>query len=127
MAKPQGGNQKFRPYFTSPELSEIISCLKENPSQARLSISRYLESYLLKINHGVISPSHTLEPTLEQKLGFAQISEPIHAIDKAAYEKHVSNPSSCTPQEIAEALDYKYRSNLMTPEEEKEYEQRNIS
>lgn len=119
------GAQKYRPYFTAPELSEIIASLKENPTPKRLAISRYLESYSLKITHGVISPAHTLDPTIEQKLGFA--AEPKHAhgefTEEELYKLWRENPAILTPPGLARVLDYRYRSDLMTPEEEKAYEQ----
>lgn len=119
------GAQKYRPYFTAPELSEIIASLKENPTHNRLAISRYLESFAIKITHGVISASHTLEPTIEQKLGFA----PAPAMpegnktEEELFYIWCKDPSSLTPGNLARVLDYRYRSNLMTPEEEKAYEQ----
>jgi len=114
------GAQKYRPYFTAPELSEIIASLKEKPTPNRLAISRYLESFNLKITHGVISPSHTLEPSIEQKLGFASTVRELS--DEELYQNWKASPTLLNPSEIARVLDYRYRSNLMTPEEEKAYE-----
>jgi hypothetical protein len=117
------GDQKFRPYFTAPELLEIITALKEKPSPARLAISRYLESYSLKITHGIVSPSHTMEPSIEQKLGFSEASNGSQSFtDKACYDLWSKDPSGCTPRMIQQAVDYRYRNNLMTTEEEKDYE-----
>ena len=115
------GAQKYRPYFTAPELSEIIASLKENPTPNRLAISRYLESFNLKITHGVISPSHTLEPTIEQKLGFASPT-PAGMTDYELFVQWKNNPNSLNARELSIILDYRYRSNLMTSEEEKAYE-----
>lgn len=115
------GAQKYRPYFTAPELLEIIASLKENPTPNRLAISRYLESFNLKINHGVISAAHTLEPSIEQKLGFAAptLGE---MTDEKLFNIWKNNPTLLNALEIARVLDYRYRSDLMTPEEEKAYE-----
>lgn len=122
------GAQKFRPYFTASELQEIITCLKTFPTPARLAISKYLETYSLKISHGVISAAHTLEPTIEQKLGFAESAPTGPGLKgEAAFEKYTSYPASCTPAELAEVLDYRYRNNLMDSSEEYQYEQAQIS
>lgn len=115
------GAQKYRPYFTAPELSEIIASLKENPTPNRLAISRYLESFNLKITHGVISASHTLEPSIEQKLGFSE-SPKDEMTEEQLYRIWQATPTLLNPSEIAKVLDYRYRNNLMTPEEEKAYE-----
>lgn len=116
------GAQKYRPYFTAPELSEIIASLKENPTPNRLAISRYLESFNLKITHGVISPSHTLEPTIEQKLGFAPASQIEEFSEEELHKIWQENPRTMSPPGLSRVLDYRYRFNLMTPEEEKAYE-----
>lgn len=57
---------KYRPYFTASELSEVIRCVKL--SSQNISLLRYLESYALKISHGVITESITLQPTLVDSL-----------------------------------------------------------
>jgi hypothetical protein len=116
------GAQKYRPYFTAPELSEIIASLKESPTPNRLAISRYLESFNLKITHGVISPSHTLEPSIEQKLGFAPATQTAEFSDVDLFNIWRCDPTLLKPYEIAKVLDYRYRNNLMTTEEEKAYE-----
>lgn len=119
-----GSAQKFRPYFTADELTEIISCLKSHPSTRRLQLAQYLESFLLKINHGIVSAAHTTKPSIEQKLGFDPIPAPHHLTGEAAYQKWIINPLSATPKEIEEAQDWRYRNDLMSPAEESEYENR---
>ncbi len=122
----ESSNQKFRPYFTAAELQEIINCLKSHPTPRRLTICQYLESFLLKINHGIISPAHTTAPSLEQKLGFPDPNQPIpvshNLTGEAAYNKWFLDPKSATPKEIAEAMNWRYLNDLMSPEEEAEYE-----
>lgn len=117
-----GSAQKFRPYFTAPELQEIISCLKSHPSTRRLQIAQYLEGFLLKINHGIVSVAHTTRPSIEQKLGFAPIPAPHNLTGEAAYQKWLISPLTATPKEIEEAQNWRYLNDLMSPEEEKEYE-----
>lgn len=135
--------EKFRPYFTAEELSEIILCLKTHPNPRRLTIVRYLESFLLKINHGVISSSHTLKPaeTVFSKLGFDEPEIPSvkpaagapgipishNLTGEAAYQKWLLDPGKATPKEIAEAMDWMYRNNLMSKEQEQEYEQSQLA
>lgn len=120
--------QKFRPYFTSSELQEIISALKERPNPRRLTICRYLESFQIKIERGILSPAHILDPTQEEKLGFSDSpssESTAQIIGEAAYQKQLTQPSKCSPKEIAAAMDWRYRNNLMSAEEEKEYERAN--
>ena len=126
--------QKFRPYFTASELLEIISALKAAPTHKRLVLVQYLEGFLLKINHGIVSPAHTNQPSLEDKLGFTvqditdlPVPVPHNLTGEAAYQKWLANPVSATPKEIGEAMDWRYRNNLMSPDEEKDYEQLQLS
>ena len=113
---------KYRPYFTRDELLEIISTLKSHPSPRRLQICKYLEGFMLKITHGVIQSAHTPQPTAEEKLGFAPIPVSHEVTGEAAYQKWLLDPAKATPKEIEEAMDWRYRNNLMSPTEEAEYE-----
>lgn len=125
--------EKYRPYFTAEELSEIVLCLKSHPNPRRLTIVRYLEGFMLKINHGIIGVSHTLQPTQAEKLGFHELTlgtpVPIdhNLTGEAAYQKWLLAPAKAKPKEIAEAMDWMYRNNLMSPEQEKEYESAQLS
>lgn len=74
------------------------------------------------MEHGVIKPAHTPQPTIEQKLGFTQIPLSHDLTGEAAYQKWLLDPVKATPKEIEEAMDWRYRNNLMSPQEESEYE-----
>ena len=129
--------EKYRPYFTAEELTEIVSCLKSHPNPRRLTIVKYLEGFMLKINHGIIQSSHTLQPTQAEKLGFAELTLPPvnqqgipidhNLTGEAAYNKWLLNPAKATPKEIAEAMDWMYRNNLMSPQQEADYEQSQLT
>lgn len=119
--------KQFRPYFTLPELREIILCLKSHPTPARLSLVSKLEGFCLKINHGIISPQYEPSPrkTILDKL---ELSDPTpvpistEITGEAAYQKHLADPVHCTPKEIQAAMEYRYTHNLMSQSEELSYE-----
>ena len=122
--------QKFRPYFTASELTEVINCLKSKSTN--VALIRYLETFAIKINHGTIQPNLTLQPpkpTLEQSLGFGpspaeSLNVPVvskETLQANAYQKYLNNPASCSPKEIELAIEYKYLQGLMSPEEEDAY------
>jgi len=130
MSIPTPSNKKYRPYFTISELQEISLCLKSHPTPARLSLVQYLERFIIQINHGIITTSYSPNPrpTLSQKLGFSDTGDvevPIsHEITgEMAYQKHLISPATCTPKEIAEAMEYRYTHDLMSKQEEEQYEQ----
>ena len=117
--------KQYRPYFTLPELQEIITCLKSHPTPSRLSLVRKLGFFIAKIEHEAVSPQYipNPRPTLAQKLGFEEsIPENVELIGEAAYQKHLSSPSKCTPKEIAASMEYMYTHSLMSETEEREYE-----
>ena len=117
--------KQFRPYFTLPELQEIIICLKSHPTPARLSLVRKLGFFIAKIENEAVSPQYipTPRPTILQKLELEE-SKPENAevIGEAAYQKHLSSPNSCTPKEIAASMEYMYMHGLMSKEQEQKYE-----
>ena len=123
MSQPTQNKTKYRPYFTASELSEVIRCVKL--SSQNISLLRYLESYALKISHGVIAESITLQPTLADSL---ELDSPISPLNSSleskrskAYAKWLSSPESCTPLEIELAHLYRFENDLMSPEEESIY------
>lgn len=117
--------KQYRPYFTLPELQEIITCLKSHPTPSRLSLVRKLGFFIAKIEHEAVSPQYipNPRPTLAQRLELEESSPPTHElIGEAAYQKHLSSPTKCTPKEIAASMEYMYTHSLMTPAQEIEYE-----
>lgn len=119
--------KQYRPYFTLPELKEIILCLKSHPSPQRMCLVQKLESFCLKINHGIISPQYEPSPkkTILERLELDD-SKPLpistEITGEAAYQKHLIDPFHCTPKEIEAAMEYRYTNDLMSPEEEEQYE-----
>ena len=114
---------KYRPYFTASELGEVIRCVKL--SSQNISLLRYLESYALKISHGVIAESITLQPTLVDSLELDSPDSPstssLESKRAKAYTKWLSSPESCTPLEIELTHLYRFENDLMSPEEESIY------
>lgn len=119
------GEQKFRPYFSASELTEVITALKESPSPKRLGIIRYLETYAIKIERGVISPAHTNDPSIEQKLGFEPATDIAPLEEETLYTWMCDPTKKLSPKQLKIAMDYAYRNNLLSSEQEVEYEQEN--
>jgi hypothetical protein len=121
------GTKKFRPYFTAPELLELISALKESPTPARMNLIRYLETFSIKIERGVMEPSHVIEGTKSEKtiqaMGFAEI--PADLAEKISpvqlYDKWKSNPTECSPAELEKVIQYRWENGLMTESESADY------
>ena len=90
--------KKYRPYLSLPELRHLVSVLTQ--VEPTSGLCRYLTRYLLDVESGYRSPNHIGAPSLEQKLGF----------QGEAKTKHESEQQ------------YRYENDLMSPQEEYEYE-----
>lgn len=123
----QSSPQKFRPYLSIPELREIVGALKQ--VSGNLILISYLESQIYKASSGLNQAQYTPtpRPTIQTKLGFgespaASLTVSLGELKTAAYNKWLSSPVSCTIQELARARMYRYENDLMSPEEESDYE-----
>lgn len=118
-------NEKFRPYLTAKELTLILGALKSQSVPA-IKLIRYLETFAIKIERGVISSALTLEPTMEEKLGLTSGDGPQAGLDPhILYTAWLANPAgraSLSPKQIQIIREHRYLNDLMTPEEESEYE-----
>ena len=115
-------NEKFRPYLNSQELLTIISALKQL-SPLPLGLVRYLETFAIKIERGVISPAHTLQPTIEQKLGIVDSEPTTSSIAALAtnYEMFPADRHKFTPRQLEAIQNYRFLNDRMTPDEENIY------
>jgi len=113
-------NQKFRPYFTPSELAEVIRCLKAAPTTS-MPLLRYLESFSLKITHGILSPQVTLQPSTEEKLGFAQ--QAIQQSAQELWQEWLISPDKMTPPQMARIQQYRWENDMMDPTEVAAYEE----
>lgn len=116
---------KFRPYFTPDELSYLITLCKQAvpPNEAMI---RYLESFALKIKHGIIDPQITLKGSKTDQLRESLDLENQAAVKREAliqfqYESYLKWNASiqeCTPAEITAAQAYRIAHGLLNTEEE---------
>lgn len=123
--------KKYRPYLTATEIQEISLSLKQSPTPARLHIAQYLERFIIEINHGIRQESYIPKPkpTLSQELGFEPLptNEGLADVGLIAYKFYQEHgAASCTPKQLQDALSYMYLNDLMSPDQEKEYENGSI-
>lgn len=116
-------NEKFRPYLTGPELQLILAALKSQPSPP-VGLIRYLETFAIKIERGVIAPAVTLQPTIEQKLGL--IPEPAMPADSIQvlvtnYEMFPSERTKLSPRQLEAIQQYRFANDRMSEQEECDY------
>lgn len=120
----------FRPYLTRVELDSLLILLSSPASLSSTihrNIYKKLKTLTLKIDEEIISAAYTTKKTpIEDSLGFSttESKENFTKVVEQLYEewKTPETRIKLTLAEIQLVQDYRYRSDLMTPEEEAEYE-----
>ena len=117
-------SSKYRPTLTAQEIAYIIercdSDSRDETAGLSIALGSKLKIFAMKMQLGIVASAYTAAPkqSLTDKLGFASPD----AKRLAAFEKYSKLPSICTPQEIALAQTYRYENNMMTTQEESDYE-----
>lgn len=119
MASPE---QKYRPYFTTSELAELIRCVKT--SSTNQSLLAYLESFAMKIDRGILQSQLTLQPNLETKLGMAPIAANIlnPPTPTELYQQWKTDPTKLIPSQLSIVHTYRWENGFMTDEESARFE-----
>lgn len=114
--------QKFRPYLSPSQLTYILSLLEKDAKDPELIQSFKLLSF--KISSGISTPNYTTKPTKPSKFSPLGLGlESPEELRKIEYDKYLQG----LPHNESMVTTYRYENNLMTPQEETEYEQATIS
>lgn len=115
--------QKYRPVLTVDHINTIVSLcsseLQKAYSQDVLDVLRIFKPLKAKID------TETLSITEYMKLPDTELRETASyypELRETAYKKYLLNPEECTLKEIEDANTYRYENDLMSKEEEREYE-----
>lgn len=119
---------KFRPSLTAGQIEHIIHILSTTGENSALNQSclKSLRMFSLKAQHGIVSPSHLAlgRESLESSLGFTHTKT---TTVELLYQVWQSHPSTLTPAQLHQVQSYRYQNNLMSPEEEQEYDLKLLS
>ena len=126
MAAP---SNKYRPYLTMQQIKYFIQ-LAESDQRAetealRLKSLRELKLFVAKSDLGLVNSALTVvgKQSTEEKLGFSEESmETPEQRREKAYQLWRVNPQLCDDNQIQMAKLYMYENDLMSPDEEAEYE-----
>lgn len=120
--------KKYRPVLSQAQIAHILSLCKTDLSQKSISIISTLAPFLAKIENDAVTEAYTQKPK-ESKLtdlGF-QSHTPKEIVDaETLHTKYLlcgENISEFSLQEIQKIQEYRYTNDLMTPQEEVEYEE----
>lgn len=112
---------KYRPVLTHEQINHLISLCKADMSPQSVRCISVLSPYEYKIQNLAVTPSHTLtRKSIEEQTG-------LHSKPNDYDINHLlgvwkADPSKLSTIELMRVYDYRYMNDLMTPEEEKEYE-----
>ena len=112
---------KFRPSLSISDIQFIYDTIHALPASAQQqSILASFHKLILKAKHGIITPSHLAlgKPSIESTLGFSSEDHTIETLMDA----WASNPSLLSSTQIARIQHHRYVHDLMTPDEEHDYE-----
>lgn len=112
---------KFRPSLTLDEINRILSLL--DPAVDRAIITQ-LNKFRLKAIHGIATPSHVIVPrqSLEDSLGFGSPTTSTEQSAEQLYKIWCDHPQTLSATQLAKVQHYRYTNDMMTPEEESNYE-----
>ena len=132
MSKSQNISQtKYRPVLTENQISHVIQLCRTNPSNASRSILSTLSLFEYKIKYGAITPAYTIDSESDPDLNsdiLSKSSPPSLGYSKqdklSIYEKWklLDFDESLNSTEFKILQEYLYESDLMTTEEEQDYE-----
>lgn len=112
---------KYRPCFTSEQISHILALCKRDLSDASLSVISVLAPFNTKIENKCIAPAYSMqeEKSLYASLGindeYFGLTPPEK--QKRAFEKWSLNPDSCNVEELELVQSYRMLNDLMSSEE----------
>ena len=116
---------KFRPSLTAGQIEHIIHILSTAGENSPLNQSclKSLRMFSLKAQHGIVSPSHLAlgRESLESSLGFSTSHTQVTTVE-LLYRVWQSHPTTLTPTQLQQVQSYRYQNNLMSPEEEQDYD-----
>lgn len=125
-------HQKYRPYLTMQQIKYFIELAEsDNRSETealKLKSLRELKLFVAKSDLGLVNSALTVvgKQSTAEKLGFSNdgnSNELTPAEQRAkAYQLWSVNPNLCTDEQITMARLFRYENDLMSPDEEAEYE-----
>lgn len=143
VTRQAANGKKYRPSLTAAHINHILQLAKtELPylSKASISLIGVLAPFQAKIENDSIAAAYTVQPPRPkanslEALGAGKVPTFSHAVNdtnyeskeqywQACYELYQANPAACTLEQITASSEHRYINDLMTPEEEKEHEQR---
>lgn len=119
--------QKFRPVLTHTQISHILTLCKKDLTQESISCIAILAPFEAKIKNLGVQAAYTQKPKESKldELGYTHTPKEVVDVETlySQYMENGENISEFSLQEIQKIQEYRYTNDLMTPQEEVEYEE----
>lgn len=114
--------QSFRPYLTFQEIEATLECLAASGLKTQAVITAYSKLFKLKNDAeiGLKLSAYTKAPSLEEKLGM--IDSPASTIvEGESLLQRWNSGEILSVEQIARAMEFKFSSGQMSPQEEMDF------
>lgn len=119
---------KYRPCFTSEQISHIIVLCKKELSDSSLSVISVLAPFKAKIENSCIAPAYSLRKKeslvnslgIENDGGYSCLTPDERRAH--AFEKWSQDPNACNVGELELVRDYRFFNDLLSPGELEQYD-----
>jgi hypothetical protein len=112
----------YRPYLSPEEIEAILLALSTH-STTEAARSAYQKLFKLKaqISLSLMKPSHTLQPSLSEKLGFAS-EHPVLSVSLASLWERKEKGEILSPEDLKKAKTYAWEQGLLSAIESANFE-----
>ena len=123
----QNQTKKLRPVITSIQLSYLLDLIQNDnrstTEQIKDDLYKYLKLFQAKVSIGIVAPSYVVQEKKRSIDDILGADDSPAANRRRAYDLYIESPQLCTPKQIHLAKTYMYENDLMTAEQEAEYEE----
>lgn len=124
--------QKYRPCLTTRQIQHILSLCKNDLTLESLSVIKVLSPFQSKIENCSLTPAYSIEKNSSvlasfgsQNTGIENSSLTPNEKRERAYKKWLCHPDSCSVYELELVQTHRFTSNLMSAEEQEQFEREN--
>ncbi len=111
----------YRPYLSLTEIESILLALSVAGGFSNQSAYQKLYKLKAQIELSLMKPSHTLQPSLSEKLGFAS-EHPVLSVPLSQLWERKEKGEILSPEDLKKAKTYAWEQGLLSPIESANFE-----
>ncbi len=111
----------YRPYLSLPEIEEILRALSVQGLFPKTEAYHKLYKLKAQVELSLLKPSHTLQPSLSEKLGFAS-EHPVLSVPLSQLWERKEKGEILSPEDLRKAKTYAWEQGLLSAIESANFE-----